>query len=833
LNLERDPQGQVAQDLQSINLIIFPDWQRLETHLYSELASLILTIFNHPEKAQIVLFIDTSNIEKEEAELALSSIALNLMVQEGLEIDEEPEIVLLDRLDETQWSELFPQLDYRISLTCENQDAAIQALSLPAIKLARLSEIQFQIENTPSVASYRERIIELVQNNPYQLSVEEYAYITDIIAQRVPGNFLIFGVGKDSSLWIDINQNGRTVFLENNLDWLNQVKASCPQIEVYLVNYETQLVQWIDLLLQYNQGIDRLSLDLPEFITRTKWDFIFVDAPAGYSETTPGRMKSIYTAAKLAFKNSCTDVFVHDCDRYVENLYAGYFLHEKNLKFHLKKTKHYKINFYEASNSGDVLEFLELGVRCFKLGQLQESESLLRRVLSFDRRNRLAMEYLARVLIELKKEEEAITILEHRLSIQSSTELEALLNSLTPSLNLQNQADRSNCPDKKTRRILVINNLYPPQELGGYGRRICDFANVLEKRGYTIQVLTSDAPYLGDLTGNEERIDRRLKLFGTYETLPPEAFVDRTEVLKIIEHNDRVIRQTLDTYNPEVCLLGNIDLLSYKAIEPILERAIPVVHLLGFDSPGYEPSDTPQSSLYYVAANSEFSRKGLIDKAYPLEEIGVIYPGAFTRQFQMCSLPHLDKLRIVFASLVLPYKGPQVLLEALAILHEEGIDFQCSVAGNAPVSWFLESLKEAIASDGFQDKVEFLGYLDRPQLIDLFATHNVLVFPSTWEEPFGRSQVEAMAAGLTLITSGTGGSIEIIEPGVSGLTFPAGDAEALAKTLMGLLEDLDCWQQIAANGQKRAELFDIDRSIDAIEDKFEELCERRKTENKK
>ncbi|MBS0018113.1 MAG: glycosyltransferase family 4 protein [Arthrospira sp. SH-MAG29] len=173
--------------------------------------------------------------------------------------------------------------------------------------------------------------------------------------------------------------------------------------------------------------------------------------------------------------------------------------------------------------------------------------------------------------------------------------------------------------------------------------------------------------------------------------------------------------------------------------------------------------------------------------------------------------------------MVLPYKGPQTLIEALAILHYAGVDFECSIAGDAPLQDFLNYLKTVAKTRGFENKVHFLGYIPHKELVDIFASHNVLVFPSVWEEPFGRSQVEAMAAGLTLITSGTGGSAEIVEPGVSGLTFPPGNAFALAEALMSLTKNPQGWKQMAIAGQKRAGLFDINHSIDLLEEKFEEL----------
>ena len=57
-------------------------------------------------------------------------------------------------------------------------------------------------------------------------------------------------------------------------------------------------------------------------------------------------------------------------------------------------------------------------------------------------------------------------------------------------------------------RLLLITNLYPPQELGGYGRCMADFAWGLQQRGHTIQVLSSHAPYLGPTT--PDRVMSRL-----------------------------------------------------------------------------------------------------------------------------------------------------------------------------------------------------------------------------------------------------------------------------------------------------------------------------------
>ena len=192
---------------------------------------------------------------------------------------------------------------------------------------------------------YQEQITKLVESNPHQLSEQEYLYITETISSKIPGNFLIFSVGKDSGLWMDINAEGKTVFLEDNPEWLQWAKSMYQDMEAYLVKYDTQRKQWQDLLNRQREGENCLSMELPENLLATEWDFIFVDAPAGYLDETPGRMKSIYTAAKLAFtsRTNHTDVFVHDCDREVEDMYTNYFLHQDNLVSQLDRLRHYKI----------------------------------------------------------------------------------------------------------------------------------------------------------------------------------------------------------------------------------------------------------------------------------------------------------------------------------------------------------------------------------------------------------------------------------------------------------------------------------------------------------
>lgn len=186
-------------------------------------------------------------------------------------------------------------------------------------------------------------ISKLVDSNPYQLSVKEYSTIAEEVVKS-PCNLLIFGVGKDSSLWMNLNAGGLTIFLEDNEGWLALVSQELPNIRAYLIEYNTTRSDWKRLL----QNSQELMLDLPDAVINTEWDVIFVDGPAGYADELPGRMRSIYTASRLGKKSPKCSVFVHDCHREVESTYCDTFLQQQNLVFSVDRLRYYILKAFKG-----------------------------------------------------------------------------------------------------------------------------------------------------------------------------------------------------------------------------------------------------------------------------------------------------------------------------------------------------------------------------------------------------------------------------------------------------------------------------------------------------
>lgn len=380
-------------------------------------------------------------------------------------------------------------------------------------------------------------------------------------------------------------------------------------------------------------------------------------------------------------------------------------------------------------------------------------------------------------------------------------------------------------------KILVLTNLYPPQVLGGYERSIADFARLLQHRGHQVLVLTSDTPELFAIHESryaEPHVDRAFSLLGEWSSKGASWF-DAEIVHDRLQQNVQVLNQNIDAFQPDICFAGNLDFLEsgIELIEAVLSRKIPIAHYVMNAHPGYSVELAPRQSTYRYITCSNWIIHSLASQGYPVANAQAVYPGADVEAFHQPELPKRDRLRIAYASLVAPYKGADVLIEALAILNASGIEFSATIAGGTFQPDFVEALKAFITEEGLQDKVEFTGALSRQQLIELFKTHNILAFPSRFQEPFGISQIEAMAAGLTLITSGTGGAGEIIgEHGVDGLVFESENALDLADQLASLASNPKRWETIAQGGQKRAiEEFNQVKAVEQLELVFTSLIE--------
>jgi glycosyltransferase involved in cell wall biosynthesis len=92
--------------------------------------------------------------------------------------------------------------------------------------------------------------------------------------------------------------------------------------------------------------------------------------------------------------------------------------------------------------------------------------------------------------------------------------------------------------------------------------------------------------------------------------------------------------------------------------------------------------------------------------------------------------------------------------------------------------------------------------VDAGRLGDLYLSSDAVVVPSLYE-PFGLVALEAMASGVPVVASDTGGLRELVEDEVTGLRFPPGDHAALARTVVRVLLDPDLARRLGREGRAR------------------------------
>ena len=185
-------------------------------------------------------------------------------------------------------------------------------------------------------------------------------------------------------------------------------------------------------------------------------------------------------------------------------------------------------------------------------------------------------------------------------------------------------------------------------------------------------------------------------------------------------------------------------------------------------------------------------------------------------------LPLIPKEKIVaFAGRIVRDKGIVELIKAFALAAPRMPDWRLVIAGEDR-SGLLDGAELRADIAALDDRLTLLGHVDHSSATALFARAEIAATPAIWREPFGRTTLEAMAAGCAVISSGSGGSGEIL--GDCGLTVNPVTPQALAEALISLARDNGLRADLGRRGAARAaSLFDIRVATTRLDDVRERL----------
>lgn len=148
---------------------------------------------------------------------------------------------------------------------------------------------------------------------------------------------------------------------------------------------------------------------------------------------------------------------------------------------------------------------------------------------------------------------------------------------------------------------------------------------------------------------------------------------------------------------------------------------------------------------------------------------------------------------------------------------QKQVSSQLIIVGEGP-EW--SAAEKLIIKYGITDKVKSVGWVRN--LYSILCLSDLFLLPSE-EESFGLAALEAMAAGLPVISSNTGGIPEVNIDGKTGYTCNVGDVDAMANRAIDLLKNQDLYNSFVENTKKQAEKFDVKNILHSYENLYSSI----------
>ncbi len=403
-------------------------------------------------------------------------------------------------------------------------------------------------------------------------------------------------------------------------------------------------------------------------------------------------------------------------------------------------------------------------------------------------------------------------------------------------------------------RILFVSNYFPPDSRGGYEQWCLEVAGALQSRGHELAVLTGKSTVAAKEDNLPFQVFRELnrEVTNGLSSSIGRILRQKSLVTENLEQTRRILEQT----SPEVVLIWGMWNI-HRAVPALIERlmkdrvayyfcdywpSLPSAFRQQLQAPARRRyAAWAKRLLYSVLARmtddfeeyplslthpffvSRAVRKQLISLGVRAAHGTIIYGGTdlIGTDREVPGVDGANRIRLVYVGRMAHEKGVHTAVESARILTQWGECFSIDFYGSGDRD-YLARLERQVYRHGLQSHVRFRGSVDRAAIPGILEGYDVLLFPSEWEEPFARVALEAMAAGLMVIGTTTGGTGELLRDNENGLTFRAGDPEGLAAQIRRILHDPRLCHRLARAGRDEVRRnFSLERMVDDLEAAFE------------
>lgn len=387
-------------------------------------------------------------------------------------------------------------------------------------------------------------------------------------------------------------------------------------------------------------------------------------------------------------------------------------------------------------------------------------------------------------------------------------------------------------------RIAMLHWAFPPT-IGGVETHLTMLCPALVKEGHEVALLTGAVDDQVTVESWEGVRIRRTPLMDLNSLSP-------TLIRRYRDEIREELARFIDRERPDVIHAHNMHYFSYvhaEALVRISERArVPLIlsaHNV-WDDATWEELLRLRFAWDGIIAVSHYIKKELIASGYPAERIRVIHHGLDLARFRAATPPEAvrreirEKARgrkVVFhpARMSLA-KGSDVVVLAFKQVKEVYPDAFLLLAGtNNTVDWGsyqqgeIAQIRRMIAECGLEEDV-LIRFFPWEEIPAAYLESEVVVYPSSFDEPFGLVLLEAMAAGKPLIVTRAGGMPEIVIPGETGFIIPRRQPDALAEKILALLRAPDLVRQMGEKARRRVEAsFTLERMVQEMVAYYKEV----------
>lgn len=406
-------------------------------------------------------------------------------------------------------------------------------------------------------------------------------------------------------------------------------------------------------------------------------------------------------------------------------------------------------------------------------------------------------------------------------------------------------------------RILFVSNYYPPFTRGGYEQWCQEVGTELAKRGHQVSVLTTQAPEnTAPSTEDDIPVYRLLHLEvegGLAQTVRRLLFKERQ---KLEAENLHHIQKLMAQIQPDRVLIWGMWNVP-RSVPALLEQllpgrvayyicdywlSLPNAYIQRWQTgarqkltqwpkqllsilflPQLEREAPIRLKLEHPICVSRAVRDLLVEAGVAVAHADIIYGGTQVEQFTAAVFNRhpgpADGLKLIYVGRLEAEKGLHTIIQAFSLIaaNRKNISITLDIYGHGDPD-YIATLKTLVQQRELTQQVLFKGGVPRAEIPVVLARYDGLIFSSEWQEPFARTILEAMAAGLVVVGTTTGGTGEILVEGVTGLTFPAGNDQVLADQIQRLYHNPALRMELAQAGQQCViQNFTFTRMVNQIE----------------